>query len=474
MLNNIFNDGLEKEKRLVYMGAEQPEAPADVEVTVEQETDVEVIIDAQGVDAEVDSLQDGAEQAAAGARLDLSAIDTKTLYPGIIAKRKEAQKQLQTPEDLENYKQAVDAERLFLDAHAGTILDAQERIEALVVESEKVIADAVSALPMPEATGSEPAAPAESGGETEEDTIESPSSPPDDLPPPELPSDLPPPIEHPLDLPPPGEPQQSKSGFDYVMERMGPILEKFGEILGRIGDMFQKFMDGFNGKKQTDHPADLPPAEPDTKEKEDASDPNKAINEEIAGGNFERSNKATALTVEAAQKIATSDAPIKLDGLTTMDADVAGKLRERTQSLSLNGLTDIEGVAGLLATEKGGSIELNGVKKLSVASATEVAKHKGNLSFNGITDLPADVATAFAPHKGELQLKGIPELSSEVYQALIAHKDGKVVLNDTAQSKLMMNIMAGMLLPGGNGFPLSTNMNVDGATGNGMNTPKST
>ena len=152
----------------------------------------------------------------------------------------------------------------------------------------------------------------------------------------------------------------------------------------------------------------------------------------------EDTNEVRAVTVEQAERLATDDGVLSLNGLKTLSPDVAVALAKHkctggfrsaeAPALHLDGLTAIAPeVAASIAKHKGG-LSLDGLTTITPAVAEALAKCDGWLSLDGLASITPEAAVALAQHDGWLVLDGLTTLSPEVAEAL-AEQNGPLHLN---------------------------------------------
>lgn len=157
----------------------------------------------------------------------------------------------------------------------------------------------------------------------------------------------------------------------------------------------------------------------------------------------------TTLTGEQARTLVADSRglALRLDGLTTLPADVAQALGSfRGQLLKLDGVTTLGADAARpLAAFEGRHLSLGGLKTLAPDAARALAGFAGaSLSLDGLSELPPEVAKALAEFKGDqLSLNGLSSLSADTAEALAAYKgnnlslEGLTTLPDEAATALM-------------------------------------
>ena len=142
-------------------------------------------------------------------------------------------------------------------------------------------------------------------------------------------------------------------------------------------------------------------------------------------------NKIKSLTVEEARRLVATfkGQVLRLDGLTTLDADTAKALVEfKGQHLYLNGVTALDAdTAKALAEFKGHALFLSGLTTLDADTANALAAFKCQMLYlDGLTTLEADTAEALAKFKGlSVDLNGLTTLDADTAKALAANKKWK-------------------------------------------------
>jgi formylglycine-generating enzyme required for sulfatase activity len=151
----------------------------------------------------------------------------------------------------------------------------------------------------------------------------------------------------------------------------------------------------------------------------------------------------TSLSDAAAKALAGLSGDIDLPKITSLNDSsahvaLAAKLATSEAELYLDGLTSIAGVAAEALTQHEGDlyISLDGLTSLSDEVAKALAKNKGGLSLNGLKSLSETVAKAFANNKGSLSLGGLTTLSEATAKALAKRKDGLPSVSDVAAKVL--------------------------------------
>ena len=173
-----------------------------------------------------------------------------------------------------------------------------------------------------------------------------------------------------------------------------------------------------------------------------------------------RLNGLTTLDAQTAKVLATFKGILDLDGLPALDPEAAGLLAGgNSKWLRLHGLKTLSpetarelvksrleahaiflpqldtldvATAKVLATFKGQELILRGVVAIDVDVAKALAEYRGRLHL-GLTTIDADTAKALSNYKGSLSFPNLKKISPKTLSALIEKRDVEIPLIETLE-----------------------------------------
>ena len=173
-----------------------------------------------------------------------------------------------------------------------------------------------------------------------------------------------------------------------------------------------------------------------------------------------RLNGLTTLDAQTAKVLATFKGILDLDGLPALDPEAAGLLAGgNCKWLRLHGLKTLSpetarelvksrleahaiflpqldtldvATAKVLATFKGQELILRGVVAIDVDVAKALAEYRGRLHL-GLTTIDADTAKALSNYKGSLSFPNLKKISPKTLSALIEKRDVEIPLIETLE-----------------------------------------
>ena len=173
-----------------------------------------------------------------------------------------------------------------------------------------------------------------------------------------------------------------------------------------------------------------------------------------------RLNGLTTLDAQTAKVLATFKGILDLDGLPALDPEAAGLLAGgNSKWLRLHGLKTLSpetarelvksrleahaiflpqldtldvATAKVLATFKGQELILRGLVAIDVDVAKALAEYRGRLHL-GLTTIDADTAKALSNYKGSLSFPNLKKISPKTLSALIEKRDVEIPLIETLE-----------------------------------------